>query len=511
MRSIRTAGVFASAAIAAFALADSAQGAFPGPNGKIAFQSRPGGDPGADLEIYTINPDGSGLANLTNSPGDDFNPSWSANGNYIVFESLREAVNGAQIYWMRADGTKQTHVPFPERGSPRFSADGTEIAFNEGHSLALIQSDGADWRSIDNSLPAQSISWGNGSLVYDHYDPATQQTDIYKIDYWGTFNQALTSGPDSEQFPDWSPNGNKIVFQLDDPVGSRDGIYTMNFNGVDVTPVPSTSLDQDPAYSPDGTKLVVRNSGGGIDIVDPVSGAHTPLASSGASPDWGRTPIAPVDGYAGPKGATPLDVHLVPAYRGCYAPNERHGAPLAVDSCSPPQERSDYLTVGTLDANGQPAKFVGSVRFEVHPGDAATPADEADIGFSATLKDVRCKTSFPTCEGGPLADYGGTLQATETLRVTDSYNGPARPEYGPGTIQDSLRLPFTIPCTGTSDPTVGSTCSLTSTVESVAAGVVKEGVRSNWQLGDVQVLDGGSDGASPDESTIFAVQGVFVP
>ena len=43
-------------------------------------------------------------------------------------------------------------------------------------------------------------------------------------------------------------------------------------------------------------------------------------------------------------------------------------------------------------------------------------------------------------------------------------------------------------------------------------GVVKEIRRANWQIGQVQVFDGGADGVvSTNPNTLFAVQGVFVP
>ena len=70
------------ALVAALALAASllltqagkpVQAAFPGQNGKIAFVS----DRDGNLEIYTMNPDGTGQANLTNlSPAADFDPDW---------------------------------------------------------------------------------------------------------------------------------------------------------------------------------------------------------------------------------------------------------------------------------------------------------------------------------------------------------------------------------------------------------------------------------------------------
>src|SRR6185312_10670410 len=64
-------------------------------------------------------------------------------------------------------------------------------------------------------------------------------------------------------------------------------------------------------------------------------------------------------GYPRPKGASPLRVALVPAYEPCTAPNRTHGPPLAFGSCAPPQQSSSDLTLGTPDANGQPAVSVG--------------------------------------------------------------------------------------------------------------------------------------------------------
>ena len=48
--------------------------------------------------------------------------------------------------------------------------------------------------------------------------------------------------------------------------------------------------------------------------------------------------------------------------------------------------------------------------------------------------------------------------------------------------------------------------------DAVTPGLVTEGARAMWQLGQVQVRDGGSDGvASTSGNTSFAVQGIFVP
>ena len=46
----------------------------------------------------------------------------------------------------------------------------------------------------------------------------------------------------------------------------------------------------------------------------------------------------------------------------------------------------------------------------------------------------------------------------------------------------------------------------------IVPGAVKEGKRAVWQVGQVQVYDGGADGAvTTSPNTLFARQGVFVP
>jgi hypothetical protein len=203
--------------------------------------------------------------------------------------------------------------------------------------------------------------------------------------------------------------------------------------------------------------------------------------------------------YPRPRGATPLRVSLVPAYKPCTTSNRTHGAPLAYASCNPPSQQSGYLTVGTPDANGAAANMAGSLSAAALAGNASTTADEADVRLVASLTDVRRKSD--------LADYAGELQARSALRITDRFNGPSES----GTVQD-IDFAFTVPCVTTGATTVGSTCSVTTTADALAAGTVKENRRSIWQLGQVRVYDGGPDGvASTQDNTLFAVQGVFAP
>jgi hypothetical protein len=146
--------------------------------------------------------------------------------------------------------------------------------------------------------------------------------------------------------------------------------------------------------------------------------------------------------------------------------------------------------VGAPDANGPGANSVGYVKYGALTG---------DVSIKMSLTDVRKKSD--------LSDYTGQLQINQILRITDRNNGPSLSE----TTQDGP-FPVTVPCAATGSTSIGSTCSVSTTANAVLPGAVVSGGRAVWELGQVQVYDGGSDGvASTGPNTVFARQGVFVP
>ena len=206
-------------------------------------------------------------------------------------------------------------------------------------------------------------------------------------------------------------------------------------------------------------------------------------------------------GYPRPQGATPVRASLALAYDECTSPNATHAPPLEHPSCNPPTPSSANLTVGTPDANGRPAKFSGSARWAVRTGDTGTPEDEADVVLAVSLSDVRNLSD--------LTDYEGEVLASTVLRITDGYNGASETENA--TTQD---MPFEVPvqCAATTDASVGATCSVATTADALAPGVIREGDRAIWQLGRVEVWDGGPDGdVGTADNSLFATQGIFIP
>src|SRR4051794_31077050 len=95
------------AAAAALLLPGAAQADFPGGNGKILYFS--GGD------AWTINPDGTGAANVTNTPATtEDGGAWSPDGGKIA------VIDASHVWVMNADGSGKVDVtPSPGTATSR--------------------------------------------------------------------------------------------------------------------------------------------------------------------------------------------------------------------------------------------------------------------------------------------------------------------------------------------------------------------------------------------------------
>jgi hypothetical protein len=212
-------------------------------------------------------------------------------------------------------------------------------------------------------------------------------------------------------------------------------------------------------------------------------------------------------GFPRPKAATPVSVPLVPAHNeSCFIPNRTHAGPLSYGACSPTESASPVLTAGTPDANLQAANFVGSAKLTAVLGNTGTTEDEADMNISVSVTDVRNKPS--------LTDYEGELLLRLPTRITDMANAlPSTTDFSDRATVVPANFDVVVPCSATASETIGSTCSITTSADSVAPGAVQEGKRAIWATNQIQVLDGGFDGqaATASDNSLYAIQGLFVP
>jgi Tol biopolymer transport system component len=295
---------------------------WPPPTGIIAYRGEQPGDPPDDpstfqFDILVRNADGTGLRNLTRTPGaNEWLPTWSPDGSHIAFERT-DSAEGLVV--SRPDGS-DPHV-VASGGGPLWSPDGRKVLFRVSEGLAVVDVNGSGFRTVatgdiegyawspdgqeiafdrrsfdsqlvgsvyminsDGSRPINLTGDEEGAdhLVYgwSHNGEwiafvrrrgfASDSSDIYLARADGSappFN--LTQLPGRYESVAWSPTSSTLAFTRSLVPGSSESfntldVYTMNAEGADLrnlTRQPDTYRKI--SWSPDGTKLVFDRLGRG--------------------------------------------------------------------------------------------------------------------------------------------------------------------------------------------------------------------------------------------------------
>jgi Tol biopolymer transport system component len=248
-----------------------ARATYPGKNGRIAFV----GNFSGTWQLYTINPDGSDLLQVTSLPAtelqaQDWSPNYSPDGQQIVFS--HDMTGAAELYVINVDGTGLTQITHDggEDLFPQWSPDGTRILFSlqyigdrfDYHHLATIRPDGTDREVLTHNLfdDFQAKYTVDGKHIVFTSTRVNLISALWIMNADGSYKKRLTEPALEGGGPDVSPNGRDMVFFNQAGTERPSSLIVSDILGNHRKKLTPAAQTIDPAYSPDGSRIVFSSA-----------------------------------------------------------------------------------------------------------------------------------------------------------------------------------------------------------------------------------------------------------
>jgi Tol biopolymer transport system component len=199
---------------------------------KIAYSSAALAYKVEELDIFTMNPDGTSkapvlqvLRDQNKSTYSQVCPSWFPDSKKIAYASNRLGT------WDIFASTSSNNLTIGLLGTDTSNTQKFPVLVN-GRGLLFPQGFGI---IQPNSFPALSISTSGKTIAFDYCAPLTNKRDIYALDIASGGVKCLTCGQAANcYFPTWSPDSKRIAFTLetsDQSGNTKTDIYVINADG----------------------------------------------------------------------------------------------------------------------------------------------------------------------------------------------------------------------------------------------------------------------------------------
>jgi Tol biopolymer transport system component len=220
-------------------------------------------------DVYVMGADGSRPVALTPGPEDDGSPSWSPDSRRVAFvrdATPEDSVAEGALYVMGADGSGLRRLVSGVRTyeAPSWSPDGARLAFatierranSSVSGIAIARADGSGVTPVTGTSVAgvgghHAPRWSpDGSRIAFSGHGAVQVVN--------TDGSGLVRLVDWAGEPSWSPDGTRIAFCCPGRK-SHSGIFVMNSDGSGVTRL--AKRGRRPVWSPDGSAIAFEVEG----------------------------------------------------------------------------------------------------------------------------------------------------------------------------------------------------------------------------------------------------------
>jgi TolB protein len=210
-------------------------------------------DSGDNRDVFLMQPDRSGVVQLTTDPKLDSAPMLSPDGTRVAFERSDPVAGNAEIWIVNADGTNELAMTQTDQVEdwPSWSPDGTRLLFTRA---SMQGSDPIGEIVIRTVAPTARL------------EPPESDTVVFRVE--------SHSGDTPILVPTWSPDGSLIAF-VSDQDGARQ-LYTIRVDGSNLKKLTTAGATSRPAWSPDSSTIAYQENrvDGCVWLVD-ASGDHS--------------------------------------------------------------------------------------------------------------------------------------------------------------------------------------------------------------------------------------------
>lgn len=205
-------------------------------------------------EVYVMNADGSNVVKLTDQKCQSHDPVWSPDGTKIAF--ICGLNQYAEVYVMNADGSNETRLTsdptdlYREDAALDWSPDSTRLAFvkfyNKDHNKGNIYVVNVNTKAITQLTSKETASYSprwspdGTKIAFSTYLDGSYEIAVMNPDGSNVVN--LTKAAKADFVPRWSPDGSMISF-----ISLRDGnkeLYVMNADGTNQFRLTNTAGDE---------------------------------------------------------------------------------------------------------------------------------------------------------------------------------------------------------------------------------------------------------------------------